>query len=145
MSWLFFVNRFYLWLYPQEYLSLEDLRWFPGGSVGKESARNAGDLGSIPGLGRSPGEGNSYPLQYSGLKNSRDRGAWQAIQSMGWQRVGHNWEAFTFTLFPWQIKAVFLSCVWSNICLDIHLLYFQVPQLSLGMYLFLGDIAKPFP
>ena len=45
---------------------------FPGGSAGKESACNAGDLGSIPGLGRSPGEGNSYPLQYSGLENSMD-------------------------------------------------------------------------
>ena len=45
---------------------------FPGISVGKESACNAGDLGSIPGLGRSPGEGKSYPLQYSGLENSMD-------------------------------------------------------------------------
>ena len=52
---------------------------FPGGSDGKESACNAGDLGSIPGLGRSPGEGNSYPLQCSGLENSMDRGAWQTI------------------------------------------------------------------
>ena len=43
---------------------------FPGGSVGKESACNAGDLTSIPGLGRSPGEGKGYPLQYSGLENS---------------------------------------------------------------------------
>ena len=43
---------------------------FPGGSAGEEFTHNAGDLGSIPGLGRSPGEGNSYPLQYSGLKNS---------------------------------------------------------------------------
>ena len=42
-------------------------------SAGKESAHNARDLGSIPGLGRSPGEGNSYPLQYSGLENSMDR------------------------------------------------------------------------
>ena len=41
-------------------------------SVGKESACNSGHLGSIPGLGRSPGEGNSYPLQYSGLENSID-------------------------------------------------------------------------
>ena len=41
---------------------------FPGGSAGKESAYNAGDLGSIPGLGRSPGEGKGYPLQYSGLE-----------------------------------------------------------------------------
>ena len=43
---------------------------FPGGSDGKESTCNAGDLGSIPGLGRSPEEGKGYPLQYSGLKNS---------------------------------------------------------------------------
>ena len=42
------------------------------GSAGKESACNAGELGLIPGLGRSPGEGNSYPLQYSGLENSLD-------------------------------------------------------------------------
>ena len=45
---------------------------FPGGSAGKESACNAGDLGLIPGLGRSPREGSSYPLQYSGLENSMD-------------------------------------------------------------------------
>ena len=51
---------------------------FPGGSDGKESACNEGDPGSIPGLGRSPGEGNGYPLQYSCLENSMDRGAWWA-------------------------------------------------------------------
>ena len=45
---------------------------FPGGSAGKESACNAGDLGSIPGLGRSPGEGKGYPPQYSGLENPMD-------------------------------------------------------------------------
>ena len=45
---------------------------FPSGSAGKESACNVGDLGSIPELGRSPGEGNSYPLRYSGLENSVD-------------------------------------------------------------------------
>ena len=43
---------------------------FPGGSAGKDSTYNAGDLGLIPGLGRFPGEGNSYPLKYSGLENS---------------------------------------------------------------------------
>ena len=51
---------------------------FIGGSDGKGSACNAGDLGSIPGSGRSPGEGNDYPPQYSCLKNSMDRGAWWA-------------------------------------------------------------------
>ena len=50
----------------------------PGGSAGKESASNAGDPGSIPGSGRSPGEGNGSPLQYSCLGNSMDRGAWRA-------------------------------------------------------------------
>ena len=47
-------------------------------SVGKLSACNAGDPGLIPGLGRSPGEGNGNPLQYSGLENPMDRGAWRA-------------------------------------------------------------------
>ena len=51
---------------------------FPGGSDGKASACNAGDSGLIPGLGRSHGEGNGNYLQYSGLENSMDRGAWRA-------------------------------------------------------------------
>ena len=51
---------------------------FSGGSDGKESACNAGDLGSIPGSGRSPAEGNGNPLQYFCLGNSMDRGAWWA-------------------------------------------------------------------
>ena len=50
---------------------------FPGGSVSKEPACSAGDLGSIPGSGRSPGEENGLPLQYSCLENPMDRGAWQ--------------------------------------------------------------------
>jgi len=63
---------------------------FPGGSDGKESVCSVGDLGSIPGSGRSPGEGNGNPLQYPCLENPMDRGAWQAIQFMGSQRVGHD-------------------------------------------------------
>ena len=51
---------------------------FPGGSEVKASAWNAGGPGSIPGSGRSPGEGNGNPLQYSCLENPMDRGAWQA-------------------------------------------------------------------
>ena len=55
------------------------LYWdFPGGSDGKVSAYNVGDLGSIPGLGRSPGEGNGNPLQDSCLENPMDRRAWLA-------------------------------------------------------------------
>ena len=52
---------------------------FPVGSDGKEFTCNAGDLGLIPGLGRSEGEGNGNPLQYSCLENPMDRGAWWAI------------------------------------------------------------------
>ena len=62
---------------------------FPCGSAGKESACTAGDLGLIPGLGRSPGEGKGYPLHYSGLENS--------MESMGSQRVRHD---FHFTSLP---------------------------------------------
>ena len=60
------------------FIILTILKGFPGGSVGKESALKAGDLGSIPGSGRSSGEGNGNPLQYSCLENSMDRGAWWA-------------------------------------------------------------------
>ena len=52
---------------------------FPRSSVGKEPACNAEDLGSVPGSGRSPGEGNGNPLQYSCLENPMDREAWRAI------------------------------------------------------------------
>ena len=60
---------------------------FPGGSDGKASASKAGDLGSIPGLRRSPGEGNGNPLQYSCLENPTEHGR---LQSTGLQRVGHD-------------------------------------------------------
>ena len=60
-------------------LSLYTRKGFPCSSVGKESACNAGDLGLIPGLGRSPGEGNGNPFQYPCLENPIDRGAWWAI------------------------------------------------------------------
>ena len=57
--------------------SCKPLMGFPCGSDDKESACNVGDPGFIPGLGRSPGEGNGYPLQYSCLENPMDRGSWQ--------------------------------------------------------------------
>ena len=71
---------------------------FPDGSADKESACNAGDLGCIPGLGRSPGEGKGYPLQYSGLENSMDC-------IVNWaQEVNHDWATFTFMyLHNWFI------------------------------------------
>ena len=69
-------------IYGYSYHSLCAIIWkkgFPGGSDGKESAYNAGDPGSFPGLGRSPGQWHCNPLQYSCLENSMDRGAWWAI------------------------------------------------------------------
>ena len=66
---------------------------FPGGTVVKNPSANAGgprNAGSIPGLGRSSGVGNSNPLQSSCLENSMDRGAWWATQSMRSQRVRHD-------------------------------------------------------
>ena len=65
-----------------QWITIGNRQWitrsFPGDSDGKEPACNAGDLCLIPGLGRSPGEGNGYPLKYSCLENSMDRGAWWA-------------------------------------------------------------------
>ena len=65
------------------------LKGFPGGSDGKESACKMGDLGLIPGLGRSPGGQHGNPLQYSGLESSMDRGArWTTL--MGSRRIRHD-------------------------------------------------------
>ena len=90
----------YIYLYPLSFKRLFIYRQYyiiqhtnymgsPGGSDGKESTCNVGDLGSIPGLGSSPGEGNNYSLQYSGLENSMDRETWWS------QRVRHDWATFT--------------------------------------------------
>ena len=86
---------------------------FLGGSAGRESTRNAVDLGSISGLGRSPGEGRGYPLQYSGLQNSMD------CTVHGVARVGHNWATFTVTLSTFMLlqtitkrsPELFSSCI----------------------------------
>ena len=66
------------------------LNSFPDGAVVKNPPANAEDMGLVPGLGRSPGEGNGNLLQYSCLENSMDRGAWQAVVH-GVERVGHDW------------------------------------------------------
>ena len=65
---------------------------FPGGSVGKESARNAGDLDSIPRLGRSPGGGKDYPLQYSGLENAMDCIVNGVTKSDTTERLSLSWD-----------------------------------------------------
>ena len=86
---------------------------FPGGSDGKASAYNAGDPGSIPGLGRSPGEGNGNPLQYSCLENPMDGGAWLAtIHGVAKSRT--RLSDFTFTISRRQWDA--LLGIQSRIC-----------------------------
>ena len=96
---------------PRAFLSsLSHLLDFPGGSDGKASVYNVRDLGSIPGLGRFPGEGNGNPLQYSCLEDPMDRGAWCRLLSMGSQRVGHDW-ATSLSLFShllcWECPPLF--------------------------------------
>ena len=77
--------------------------YLPDGSDTEESACNAGDLGSIPELGRSYGEGSGNPLQYSCLENSKDRGDWWATVH-GVKRVRHDWRTntFTFSFVKWE-------------------------------------------
>jgi len=77
----------------------------PYGSNSKDSTCSAGDPDLIPGLGRSPGEGNGCLIQYSYQENSTDRGAWRATV-MGLQRVGHDWATNTHTHLPNGAKAV---------------------------------------
>ena len=72
---------------------------FPCGSAGKESALNAGDLGLIPGLGRSPGEGTDYPLQYSGLENFMDYNPWGRRESDTTEQL-----SLSLSIFYWQPK-----------------------------------------
>ena len=72
-----------------QFLNYSESSDFPGGSDDKASAYDAGDPGSIPGWGRSPGEGNGNPFQYSRLENPMDAGAWYTTV-MGSQRVGHD-------------------------------------------------------
>ena len=91
---------------PRSTFNVSSNSCFPGGSDGKASAYNAGDWGSISGSGRSPGEGNGNPLQYSYLENPMDGGACR-LQSMGSQRVGYNWVTSLFFLTP--IKRYLLS------------------------------------
>ena len=89
------------------YLQVFQTSGFPDGSDGKASACNAGDLGSIPGLGRSPGEGNGNPLQYSCLENPMDGGAWWA------------------TVHRVTKSRIWLSDFTHSLCILEHLYYFN--------------------
>ena len=76
-----------IFFYKTQNRTISKIMGFPDGSEGKESACNSGDLGLIPRWGRTPGEGNGNPLQYSCLENTMQIGAWQAIvhgDAMSW-------------------------------------------------------------
>ena len=92
-----------------------------GGSEVKASACNTGDLGLTLGSGRSPGEGNGNPLQYSWLENPMNRGAWW-LQSMGSQRVRHDW-ATSLTHFVYIYK--FFVCT-RSICIHTESQLFKM-------------------
>ena len=99
------------WRVDKQNLYLYNGMGFPGGSDGKESACKAGDLGSIPGWGRSPGEGNSYPLQFTCLENSMDRGAgWTAVHSTA--KSWTKWLTLSHTLWhtmKWAFQVVLVE------------------------------------
>ena len=81
---------------------------FPGGSGSKESACNVGDLGSIPGLGRSPGEGNGYPLQHAGLENPMD------CRTHGVATVRHNSVTFTLRVIHYRFWLMYMLCIYTH-------------------------------
>ena len=92
---------------------------FPCGSAGKEFACNMGDLGSIPGLGRSPEEGKGYPLQYSGLENSMDHTVHGVTKSWTWL------SDFYFTLYMYLMFSSKWFMCFFNVSFDFTLIYFS--------------------
>ena len=107
----FLINSNYLTLFISIFLYINTplcFTGFLGGSDGKESACNARDPGSIPGSGRTRGEGNGNPLHYSCLENSMDREAWQAtVCGVEKSRIGLSDYTFTFT-FAYSLS----DCIW---------------------------------
>ena len=99
---------------------------FPCGSAGKESACNAGDLGSIPGLGRSPGEGKGYPFQCSGLENSMDCIARGVRKS--WTRLG--FPALQVDSLPTELSGKPVTWESCLICVEISFLTYEVCHLG---------------
>ena len=100
---------------------------FPGSSDGKGSAFNAGDPDSIPGVGRYPGEENGYPLKYSCLENSMDRGVWWATVHV-LQTVRHDWVTITFP-FTHSLKFIFFKKPCILYPTWLFLFYLSFPQL----------------
>ena len=117
-SFLHFENVHVFW-FPQGkhndiWVLLKNSRDFPGGSNGKESACNAGNLGSISGSGSSPGKGSSYPLQYSWLENPMDREVWR--DTVHGVAKSHDWVTSTFKEFQVQLVTCFFFFLLLEYC-----------------------------
>ena len=109
---------------------------FPGGSEVKASACNAGDLGSIPGSGRCPGEGNGNPLQYSCLENPMDGGAWWAtVHGVTKSRIGLSDFTFTFSLYDMINKIIFRKSITTFSLLGLRFLLCACSFLRESTYL----------
>ena len=111
---------------------------FPGGSDSRESACNAGDLKSIPDLGKSPGEGNGYPLQYSGLENYMDRGAW----------VGHDLVTFIFITDLQSCVNIYYTAKWfsyAHIYILLHILFLYYLSQGIGYSFPCSTVGLVYP
>ena len=111
---------------------------FPGGSDGKESPCTEGDLGSIPGLGRSPGEGNDYPLQYSCLENPQGQRSLAGCSP--WvRRVRHDWATSLSTFSTVQLSQPYVTTgktialtIWTFVGRVVSLLFNTLPRLVIA-------------
>ena len=102
-SWYFPLVRWCHYCWFEQHLNSKNIVIFPCGSAGEESTCNVGDLGSIPELGRSPGEGNGYPLQYSDLENSMDYIVYGVAESDTTERL--SLFSLLETKFYWEIHS----------------------------------------
>ena len=150
------------YMHTGEYYSIIKKKWkraicnsvdrpqgFPGGSDSKESSCNAGDLGSPPGLGRSSGDGNGNPLQYSCLGNSMDKRSLAGYSPWGSQRGGHDWvTSFHFSLSSYKIdnnkpRFCLTWCKYSPHNKKTHGCF--LPKVDVNPFLPLSVIFTPLP
>ena len=118
---------------------------FPCDSAGKESACNVGDLGLIPGLGRSPGEGNGYPLQYSHLENSMGSILHGVAKSWTWLSDFHKHYIQKHYLLSYILSYIFHDNIFSLECFKISYLFIGTLYKQTSLTVFLKYFCKIFP
>ena len=108
---------------------------FPGGSDGKESACNVGDLGLIPGSGRSPGEGYGKPLHYSCLENSMDRGTWWAtVHQVAKSQTGLSTHTYSIIYVYSIVQYDMCVCVCVCVCITIWKIIEEITGWGIQMH-----------